>query len=391
MVRPPSRGVASFDLTSQPFPTAPLAAPSHARARDKEKTTMLFGSTALEVLIGMVFVYLLMSMLCSAVSEYMETLFNYRAKDLRKGIELLLNDSGDAPRRDGPPAPEGEATQTRDLAADFYAHGLIRPLYRSATKLPSYIPARTFALALWNMAGGEGGGTTDLARIKEIIKTKVPNRELRQALTTMIDEAQGDFERARKNIEDWYDGAMDRVSGWYKRRVHIILLVTGIVVSAVVNADTIQIARALIQNPTLRAAVVESAEARAQEGRPEQTAPPADADAAERTRLAREKVRQARADLEAIGLPLGWVRNTPANADDPRRVPASPGGWVLKIIGLLLTGLAVSQGAPFWFDILNKFIVIRSTVKPKEKSEEQPSKDRPAPETEEERNRVNKG
>jgi hypothetical protein len=55
---------------------------------------------------------------------------------------------------------------------------------------------------------------------------------------------------------------------------------------------------------------------------------------------------------------------------------------VLKVFGLFLTGLAISQGAPFWFDLLNKFMVIRSTVKPKEKSQEQPSKDKPAPETE---------
>ena len=48
------------------------------------------------------------------------------------------------------------------------------------------------------------------------------------------------------------------------------------------------------------------------------------------------------------------------------------------MFGLLLTGFAISHGAPFWFDLLNKFMVIRSTVKPAEKSQEQPSKDRPA-------------
>ena len=52
------------------------------------------------------------------------------------------------------------------------------------------------------------------------------------------------------------------------------------------------------------------------------------------------------------------------------------------LLGLALTGFAVSQGAPFWFDLLNKIIVIRSTVKPAEKSRTQPSKDRPAPATE---------
>jgi len=34
-----------------------------------------------------------------------------------------------------------------------------------------------------------------------------------------------------------------------------------------------------------------------------------------------------------------------------------------------MTAIAISLGAPFWFDLLNKFIVVRSTVKPKEKAE----------------------
>jgi hypothetical protein len=43
-------------------------------------------------------------------------------------------------------------------------------------------------------------------------------------------------------------------------------------------------------------------------------------------------------------------------------------------VGWLITALAVSLGAPFWFDMLNKFIVVRSTVKPHEKSLEEKSK-----------------
>jgi len=48
---------------------------------------------------------------------------------------------------------------------------------------------------------------------------------------------------------------------------------------------------------------------------------------------------------------------------------------MVRILGWLVTALALSLGAPFWFDLLNKFIVVRSTVKPKEKSPEEQSKD----------------
>jgi hypothetical protein len=83
--------------------------------------------------------------------------------------------------------------------------------------------------------------------------------------------------------------------------------------------------------------------------------------------------------LQALGLPIGWDAT-----DDPKRTwPGlnffQAGGWTDQIywhaLGWILTALALSLGAPFWFDLLNKFIVIRSAVKPHEKSPEEKSKD----------------
>ena len=72
-------------------------------------------------------------------------------------------------------------------------------------------------------ANGEGtapvGLTTDLKQVRQAVAKRVPNPELRTALLTLIDEADGDIVRARRNVEEWYEGMMDRVSGWYKRRV----------------------------------------------------------------------------------------------------------------------------------------------------------------------------
>jgi hypothetical protein len=321
---------------------------------------MLFGSIILDVIVGMLFIYLLLSLLCAAAGEYIEAKLNNRAKLLKKGIELLLNDTNG----------KGD-----DLAKQLYEHGLIRPLYRDATKLPSYIPSRTFALALWNMAtGGTGGGvSTDLKQIRDTLE-RLPNEELRTALLTLIDEANGDLERARANIEQWYESAMDRVSGWYKRQAGFTMLALGIGMAAVINADTINLASALARDGALRSAVVRAAENRL--AADDQNAPP---QAAEYPELA---LQRAYADVSSLGLPIGWVRNTNENSSDLRRVPDSVPAWLIKIVGILLTGFAVSQGAPFWFDLLNRFMVIRSTVKPKEKSTEQPSKDRPAPKTE---------
>ena len=321
---------------------------------------MEFGSI-IDVIAGMLFVYLLLSLLCTAIGEYIEAKLNNRAKLLKRGIELLLNES------------KGGGI---DLAGMLYQHGLIRPLYRDANQLPSYIPSRTFAMALWNMAtatAAGGGVTNDLKTIRATV-TELPNEELRTALLTLIDEANGDLARARANVEQWFDSAMDRVSGWYKRRAAYTMLALGMGMALVLNADTINIATALSRDSTLRAAVVAAAEDRVnatQEQPNEAPAPAADAD--QRDQEATQAVKAAYADVASLGLPIGWVW-TPAGDNDLRQLPDGFGGWLLKLLGILLTGFAVSQGAPFWFDLLNKFMVIRSTVKPKEKSREESAK-----------------
>jgi cell division septation protein DedD len=84
-------------------------------------------------------------------------------------------------------------------------------------------------------------------------------------------------------------------------------------------------------------------------------------------------------EIKKLQLPIGWLDS----GDELQRVwPGQQfvgkGGWVFQInqhwLGWLLTALAVSLGAPFWFDLLNKIIVVRSTVKPHEKSPEEKTK-----------------
>jgi hypothetical protein len=60
--------------------------------------------------------------------------------------------------------------------------------------------------------------------------------------------------------------------------------------------------------------------------------------------------------LNALSLPVGWTFKKAANADDPRAFPTSAGEWALKLIGILITGMAAAQGAPFWFDLMRKLI-----------------------------------
>jgi len=346
----------------------------------------MFGSPILDVAIGMVFVYLLLSLICSAANEAIEAKLKNRAKSLELGIRNLLGDQG--------------------LADKLYAHDLISGLFSDKQGKPSYIPSRTFALALLNTifpdgapaANAQGGdpGANPLGTFRATVAAlpaDAPAAPIKKALLALIDDAQGDINKLRANIENWYDAAMDRVSGWYKRRVHAIILLLGLVIAVALNADSAYIARHLATDPALRNSLVSASQVYAQKENVGDAAKQnSGQEAAPAGESAQTKFDNNLQQLKELGLPIGWT----VEGDDPRfkgKVAVDPhlrwpgwhlldsnvsSAWWLQIkfhwLGWLLTALAISLGAPFWFDMLNKLIVVRSTVKPKEKSQDEPSK-----------------
>jgi hypothetical protein len=314
----------------------------------------MFGSQTLEVAIGLIFIYILASIICTAVREGLEAWMKTRSVYLERGIRELLHD------REG-----------GDLAKAFYNHPLVLSLFPGDYKptpsnrrflftsrgadLPTYIPSKNFALALMDLAArgpvADAGtsGSDAPAMSLDAIRANVSalkNPAVQRVLLTAIDSAKGDIDRARANIEAWYDSSMDRVSGWYKRSTQWIVFAIAIAVAVGLNINTLTVVDYLYHNDAARAGIVARAGVAA----------------ADPTDLGKpyEKVRK---ELEGLKLPIGW----PA----PKNVTA-----ITTILGWLLTALAATLGAPFWFDVLNKVMVIRSTVKPHEKSGEEASEDR---------------
>jgi hypothetical protein len=339
----------------------------------------MFGSQILEVAIGVIFVFILVSVICTAVREVIETFLKTRSAYLEQGIRELLHDNDDG-----------------GLTEALYNHPLIHSLFSGEYQrpqekrpyawlarggdLPSYIPARNFALALMDIAvrgrttdAVNAAGTTELTT--ESIRAnlrKIGNPAVQRALLTALDEARGNLERTRLNVQDWFDSSMDRVAGHYKRASQKIILVIGLTTAVVLNVDAIRISQYLFRNDAARTVIAARAEAAVASGD---------------TLLQRTDAREALNTLDDLHLPIGWanVRYTPAR-DLPsfaRETPAWWGYWgvtlgafVMALVGWAITGAAASLGAPFWFDLLNKVMVIRSTVKPHEKSPEEASEDR---------------
>jgi hypothetical protein len=81
-------------------------------------------------------------------------------------------------------------------------------------------------------------------------------------------------------------------------------------------------------------------------------------------------------DIASLGLPIGWKKNnaplswfTKPKSVIPGYFAAhktwSWGNMIVYILGILMTAVSLSFGAPFWFDLLLKAINIRRAgVKP---------------------------
>lgn len=321
----------------------------------------MFGSSILEVAIGLVLVYLLLSLICSAVQESLEAWLKIRASNLEKGLRELLHD------QDG-----------SQLVKDLYHHPLIFGLFqgsynpdgvrsRLTTNLPTYIPSSSFAAALMDtiVRGPVPGSTADVtpptgeltfdSLHAAVSNSKTLNASVQRVLLLSLDAAQGDLVKAQANIEAWFNSGMDRVSGWYKRRMQMVLVVIGLAIAIILNVDSLNVAKALYKNDALRASVVAKAGAVVNNG-----TMPAD--------LSKE----ALATLETLQLPIGWQGKAPIMQKAWEALPGSFVGW-------LITAMAISFGAPFWFDLLNKLMVIRSTIKPLEKNSPESPADRQLP------------
>ena len=142
------------------------------------------------------------------------------------------------------------------------------------------------------------------------------NEKLKEALTTLLQDVETGLEEAKRRISAWFDGAMDRVSGWYKRRTQWVLFALAVTMAALLNADAIVITQTLLHDSRLREAVASAAEV---------VADGAVAQGKDDSAVA--LLQSADRELQGLTLPLGWIRGD--GEGDPRTTPnGSMPGWL---------------------------------------------------------------
>ena len=267
--------------------------------------------------------------------------------------------------------------QEGTLASKFYAHPLISTLARPGDH-PSYIPGPAFAGAILDILGqGAVTPSAAIANIKSSVEA-MPVSDVKRALEFFLQTSGDDLSAVQKNIEQWFENTMDRVSGWYKNRVQIVTGIIAVGVTIFANADTVQIARSLYLNPVLRAKIAADAgDASKSDGHI--LTPTEKSDLAELTGWSAEfkTFHRLQAQWENPSAVAQASTNDAFPGFDLVKRPALFGSWLWMVIpvhllGWVLTAIAASLGAPFWFDTLNKFMNVRAAgTAPNEKGKDQ--------------------
>ncbi|MDQ1537864.1 MAG: hypothetical protein QOE58_2257 [Actinomycetota bacterium] len=325
------------------------------------------GTAVIDSAVGLAFTFFLVALTCSALVEFVANLVRKRSKYLLRGLRDLLDTPAAggaapglalAPRLTANAKGEsalyrnalgaGTATAGESWTMKVMGHSLVRPFKQSGaasaqTRNPSYLPAKTFAGALVDLLvpNPQGRTTVDDVRVAVIaLDRSIP---FRGALLPLLNTASDDLTGFMASVEQWYDDAMDRVGGSYKRWAKRWAIVIALLVAIGLQVDTIAIGDALYTQGPLREAVAAAAT--------NQTLCP-QGQSLETTRACVDKELAALNTSDA--LPFGW-------GSTPLPESGDVWGWLLKILGWGLTAMAASFGAPFWFAALTKLGSLRNT------------------------------
>lgn len=295
----------------------------------------------LSIIIGIVFVLLLFSMLTSAVVEVYHAAFSSRGKHLRETLEIMLG---------------------KEVCDKFYNHSYFRQLShatkpKSSLKLPVWVEKQTFSSVLADVLTPPDSNLSIPERIR-----LVENPDLRKVLDFLWRQSGDDVVQFQKKVEEWFNDVMARAKDWFGDATKWRLFFIGLALAAVLNADTLQIYKSLSANAAVRDELVSDAEI-FMAGR-ESVATLDTSKNFEQAKTDFQAAKQLYHDTVQSPLGLGWGGSM--------AIPADFWGWLIKFAGWVLTGVAVTLGAPFWFDLLRKLLSLKGNT----------SSSAPAPKTE---------
>lgn len=415
----------------------------------------MVNSAIIEVAIGLIFVFSLLSILVTQINNVVVSILNLRARRLKEQLDTMLSDPvirakilshplirmvdpvvSDAIAAEAADGPKTRLTEQValkitelqkarvdyiptesfvDVLVDVLTENVGNKLYESLDKVVSEMEPSVEKSLFRQLLREIQLSGTGLDRLRDLIATlsdpetkhkmlvalnlvdaaldklraensdliplllgvrQVKDKYLEAALMAILNTA-SNIKEARAKIGEWFEGSMDRARQTYIREMQRISIIISLLLALILNVDTLQLARILWEDPALRTTVAQTAAASVEQVR-QNVESQVDPTQGEGTiEEVQQAVNEAHVTLETLlelRLPIGWVIqpiSTETNPDlalsvdrlDLRNLwqfwpPNNPDGWLelwfYKIAGILLTTIALSQGAPFWFDLLRK-------------------------------------
>jgi hypothetical protein len=366
----------------------------------------MFNSTILDVVVGLIFIYLLYSLLATTIQELIASYFGFRAKILERAVFRMLEDETKFNFSISSIfylfKKRGNGGDPNSASFSFYNHPLIKFLGENKpNSKPSYINKESFSKVIIDLLRGDKVKPGD--KIKPLIqnaldtetlqwgelKAKI-SKETLSYINSIWADSNGDIEKFKENLENWFDATMERASGWYKKNTQFILFFVGLTIAIVFNVDTIKIVSKLEKDPKLREQLVQQADAFL-ETHPDLNGElmikktefdSLQAKIKRKNIVLTDNVRNIQIkdsiEIENYKTLIEYQKNlviradSLVNADIKKTNDVLSLGWdsfacksfgcfLWSLLGWIITALAISLGAPFWYDLLNKFMKLKGS------------------------------
>jgi hypothetical protein len=345
----------------------------------------------INVVISLIFIYLIFSLLLSAIQEYITSILEWRAKSLKSNIAQILDGISDFDQ-----STIAKQLYAKPLINYFNIKGdnwlkKILPRLRHSQG-PSYINSQFFSASLlevlredynfnWEEYANKLSEVTDLLEVSLQIansrknEQKTENQQLQELQykleATKLDKSRAEdlsclppellkilatlarqtkyrvekteltIKEFQKEIAYWFDSSMERASGAYKRNAAGLALLIGFLMVAIGNVDTIYMVNRLYNEPAFSSAISKLAE----------------------TNCSTSEIAECQKNIQKIqeenlnSLPVGWHYSP----EFPwLQLQQKQQNWGSVLVGWIISAIALAQGSPFWFELLNKVLNVRN-------------------------------
>ena len=336
----------------------------------------------LDLVIGIIFIYFLLSIICSSAVELFLSIFKSRASMLEGWLKQIFN----LPALDS----EGKPMNV-SVGQAIMDHCMVTALSKKGEST-SYIDAENFVSALLDkitIAPSAAGNAVEFppanlaGYITAIQNSTMLSGELKRTILIFANEAlqaasarntapasanitnavKSELELFRDRLEKWFNTNADRLTGTFKRtKAFPLTIIVAVIMVISLNTDSIEIGKYLYNNQATSKELATTAMTSFQnyQAQMDTLFKYSSSNTANATNISdlKAKTSQLKNDLDsvhALDLPMGW------KAENIKDRKTFTDYFIKHLAGWLATILAIMMGAPFWFDILNKISNLRGT------------------------------